>query len=45
MERGGLIIKFTDEASPDVDEYIFKPKADSNDKFEWTNNCKSSTRF
>ncbi|KAK2450567.1 hypothetical protein QL285_009680 [Trifolium repens] len=40
LERGGLIIKHTDEAGPDVDEYIFKPKANPKDKFEWTNNCK-----
>jgi hypothetical protein len=40
IERGGLIIKHTDEASADVDEYLFKPKADPKDKFEWTNNCK-----
>ncbi|KAK2416018.1 hypothetical protein QL285_038450 [Trifolium repens] len=40
LERGGLVLKHTDEAGPDVDEYIFKPKADPKDKFEWTNNCK-----
>ncbi|KAK2409584.1 hypothetical protein QL285_045000 [Trifolium repens] len=40
LERGGLVLKHTDEAGPDVEEYIFKPKADPKDKFEWTNNCK-----
>ncbi|WJX24595.1 NADH:ubiquinone reductase (H(+)-translocating) [Trifolium repens] len=40
LERGGLVLKHTDEAGPDVEEYIFKPKADPKDRFEWTNNCK-----
>ncbi|KAK2428425.1 hypothetical protein QL285_026947 [Trifolium repens] len=40
IERGGLVIRFTDEASADVDKYIFKPKANPKDKLEWTNNCK-----
>ncbi|KAK2427390.1 hypothetical protein QL285_025973 [Trifolium repens] len=40
LERGGLVLKHSDEAGPDVEEYIFKPKADPKDKFEWTNNCK-----
>ncbi|KAK2444809.1 hypothetical protein QL285_015807 [Trifolium repens] len=40
LERGGLVLKHTDEAGPDVEEFIFKPKADPKDKFEWTNNCK-----
>jgi hypothetical protein len=40
LERGGLVLKHSDEAGPDVEEYIFKPKANPKDKFEWTNNCK-----
>ncbi|KAK2450072.1 hypothetical protein QL285_009211 [Trifolium repens] len=40
LKRDGVIIKHTDEAGPDVDEYLFKPKANPKDKFEWTNNCK-----
>ncbi|KAK2428654.1 hypothetical protein QL285_027157 [Trifolium repens] len=40
LERGGLVLKHTDEAGPDVEEYIFKPKADPKDKSEWTNTCK-----
>ncbi|KAK2411071.1 hypothetical protein QL285_046392 [Trifolium repens] len=40
LKRDGLVLKHSDEAGPDVEEYIFKPKADPKDKFEWTNNCK-----
>ncbi|KAK2426802.1 hypothetical protein QL285_025433 [Trifolium repens] len=40
LKHDGLIIKHSDEAGPDVDEYLFKPKANPKDKFEWTNNCK-----
>ncbi|KAK2352424.1 hypothetical protein QL285_096416 [Trifolium repens] len=40
LKRDGVIIRHTDEAGPDVDEYLFKPKTDPKDKFEWTNNCK-----
>ncbi|KAK2443997.1 hypothetical protein QL285_015059 [Trifolium repens] len=40
LKRDGVIIKHSDEAGPDVDEYLFKPKTNPNDKFEWTNNCK-----
>ncbi|KAK2415967.1 hypothetical protein QL285_038404 [Trifolium repens] len=40
LKRDGVIIKHTDEAGPDVDEYLFKPKTNPKDKFEWTNNCK-----
>ncbi|KAK2445549.1 hypothetical protein QL285_016468 [Trifolium repens] len=40
LKRDGVIIKHSDEAGPDVDEYLFKPKANPKDKFEWTNNCK-----
>ncbi|KAK2449244.1 hypothetical protein QL285_008454 [Trifolium repens] len=40
IDRGGLIIRNSDEVGSDVEEFIFKPKANPNDKFEWTNNCK-----
>ncbi|KAK2410438.1 hypothetical protein QL285_045801 [Trifolium repens] len=40
LKRDGLVLKHTDEAGPDVEEYIFKPKVNPKDKFEWTNNCK-----
>ncbi|WJX77819.1 NADH:ubiquinone reductase (H(+)-translocating) [Trifolium repens] len=40
LKRDGLVLRHTDEAGPDVEEYIFKPKANPKDKFEWTNNCK-----
>ncbi|KAK2443979.1 hypothetical protein QL285_015041 [Trifolium repens] len=40
LKRDGVIIRHTDEAGPDVDEYLFKPKTNPKDKFEWTNNCK-----
>ncbi|KAK2410071.1 hypothetical protein QL285_045461 [Trifolium repens] len=40
LKRDGLIIKHSDEAGPDVEEYLFKPKANPKDKFEWTNNYK-----
>ncbi|KAK2423229.1 hypothetical protein QL285_033694 [Trifolium repens] len=40
LKCDGLVLKHTDEAGPDVEEYICKPKADPKDKFEWTNNCK-----
>ncbi|WJX88251.1 hypothetical protein P8452_70359 [Trifolium repens] len=40
LECGGLVLKHSDEAGPDVEEYIFKPKVNPKDKFEWTNNCK-----
>ncbi|KAK2435511.1 hypothetical protein QL285_020564 [Trifolium repens] len=40
LKRDGVIIKHSDEAGPDVDEYLFKPKTNPKDKFEWTNNCK-----
>ncbi|KAK2422351.1 hypothetical protein QL285_032892 [Trifolium repens] len=38
--RGGLVIRNSDEVGSDVEEFIFKPKAEPKDKFEWTNNCK-----
>ncbi|KAK2422868.1 hypothetical protein QL285_033365 [Trifolium repens] len=40
LKRDGVIIKHSDETGPDVDEYLFKPKNNPKDKFEWTNNCK-----
>ncbi|WJX66627.1 hypothetical protein P8452_51166 [Trifolium repens] len=40
LKRDGVIIKHSDETGPDVDEYLFKPKTNPKDKFEWTNNCK-----
>ncbi|KAK2409716.1 hypothetical protein QL285_045128 [Trifolium repens] len=40
IDRGGLVLRNSDEVGPDVEEFIFKPKADPNDKFEWTNTCK-----
>ncbi|KAK2422560.1 hypothetical protein QL285_033087 [Trifolium repens] len=40
VKRDGVIIKHSDEAGPDVDEYLFKSKTNPKDKFEWTNNCK-----
>ncbi|KAK2416464.1 hypothetical protein QL285_038858 [Trifolium repens] len=40
IDSGGLILRNTDEIGPDVEEFIFKPKADPKDKPEWTNNCK-----
>ncbi|KAK2443412.1 hypothetical protein QL285_014521 [Trifolium repens] len=40
IDRGGLILRNSDEIGPDVEEFIFKPKADPNEKFEWTNTCK-----
>ncbi|WJX25945.1 hypothetical protein P8452_14932 [Trifolium repens] len=40
IDRGGLIIRNSDEVGSDVEEFIFKPKADPKDKFEWTNDCK-----
>ncbi|KAK2352371.1 hypothetical protein QL285_096365 [Trifolium repens] len=40
LKCDGVIIKHSDEAGPDVNEYLFKPKANPKDKFEWTNNCK-----
>ncbi|KAK2435050.1 hypothetical protein QL285_020134 [Trifolium repens] len=40
LKRDGLVLRHTDEAGLDVEEYIFKPKANPKDKFEWTNNCK-----
>jgi hypothetical protein len=39
LEQGGLILDKSDEVEPAVEEYIFKPKADPKDKYEWTNNC------
>ncbi|KAK2360854.1 hypothetical protein QL285_086075 [Trifolium repens] len=40
IDRGGLVLRNSDEVGPDVEEFIFKPKADPNEKFEWTNTCK-----
>ncbi|WJX14148.1 NADH:ubiquinone reductase (H(+)-translocating) [Trifolium repens] len=40
IDRGGLVLRNSDEVGPDVEEFIFKPKADPKEKFEWTNNCK-----
>ncbi|KAK2374095.1 hypothetical protein QL285_075079 [Trifolium repens] len=40
LESGGLIIRNAEEIGSDVEEFIYKPKADPKDKFEWTNNCK-----
>ncbi|KAK2457599.1 hypothetical protein QL285_004853 [Trifolium repens] len=40
LKRDGVIIKHSDETGPNVDEYLFKPKNNPKDKFEWTNNCK-----
>ncbi|KAK2414907.1 hypothetical protein QL285_037442 [Trifolium repens] len=36
LSDGGLFIKSTDPVGPDVDEFIFKPKADPEDKLEMT---------
>ncbi|KAK2395387.1 hypothetical protein QL285_057128 [Trifolium repens] len=40
IDSGGLVLTNSDEIGPDVEEFIFKPKADPNEKFEWTNTCK-----
>ncbi|KAK2396574.1 hypothetical protein QL285_058222 [Trifolium repens] len=40
LERGGLVIRNSDEVGSDVEAFIFKPKANPKDKFEMTNNCK-----
>ncbi|KAK2444050.1 hypothetical protein QL285_015105 [Trifolium repens] len=40
IDRGGLVIRNSDEVGSDVEDFIFKPKADPKDKLEWTNNCK-----
>ncbi|KAK2428248.1 hypothetical protein QL285_026782 [Trifolium repens] len=40
IDRGGLVLGNSDEVGPDVEEFIFKPKADPKEKFEWTNTCK-----
>ncbi|KAK2415880.1 hypothetical protein QL285_038324 [Trifolium repens] len=40
IDSGGLILRNSDEIGSDVEEFIFKPKADPKDKPEWTNNCK-----
>ncbi|KAK2451424.1 hypothetical protein QL285_010480 [Trifolium repens] len=40
IDSGGLILRNSDEIGPDVEEFIFKPKADPKDKPEWTNTCK-----
>jgi hypothetical protein len=40
LESGGLIIRNAEEIGSDVEEFIYKPKADPKDKFEMTNNCK-----
>ncbi|KAK2448835.1 hypothetical protein QL285_008082 [Trifolium repens] len=40
IDSGGLVLKNSDEIGSDVEEFIFKPKADPKDKFEWTNTCK-----
>ncbi|WJX83218.1 NADH:ubiquinone reductase (H(+)-translocating) [Trifolium repens] len=40
LKHDGVIIKHSDEAGPDVDEYLFKAKTNPKDKLEWTNNCK-----
>ncbi|KAK2430518.1 hypothetical protein QL285_028844 [Trifolium repens] len=40
IDRGGLVLRNSDEVGPDVEKFIFKPKADPNEKFEWTNTCK-----
>ncbi|KAK2423386.1 hypothetical protein QL285_033842 [Trifolium repens] len=37
LSDDGLFIKSTDCVGPDVDEFIFKPKADPKDKLEMTN--------
>jgi hypothetical protein len=36
LSDGGLFIKTTDSVGPDVDESIFKPKANPEDKLEMT---------
>ncbi|KAK2409487.1 hypothetical protein QL285_044908 [Trifolium repens] len=40
IDRGGLVLRNSDEVGPDVEDFIFKPKADPKEKFELTNNCK-----
>ncbi|WJX13173.1 hypothetical protein P8452_03594 [Trifolium repens] len=40
IDRGGLVLRNSDEVGPDVEEFIFKPKANPKEKFEWTNTCK-----
>ncbi|WJX18173.1 hypothetical protein P8452_08001 [Trifolium repens] len=40
IDSGGLVLTNSDEIGPDVEEFIFKPNADPNEKFEWTNTCK-----
>ena len=40
LKRDGVIIKQSDVVGPEVEEYLFKPKTDPKDKFEWTDNCK-----
>ncbi|KAK2360878.1 hypothetical protein QL285_086097 [Trifolium repens] len=37
LSADGLFIKSTDSVAPDVDEFIFKPKTDPQDKLEMTN--------
>ncbi|KAK2411121.1 hypothetical protein QL285_046434 [Trifolium repens] len=40
LKRDGVIIKQSDVVGPEVEEYLFKPKTDPKDKFEWIDNCK-----
>ncbi|KAK2433121.1 hypothetical protein QL285_018425 [Trifolium repens] len=40
LKRDGVIIKQSDVVGPEVEEYLFKPKTDPKEKFEWTDNCK-----
>ncbi|KAK2414255.1 hypothetical protein QL285_036868 [Trifolium repens] len=40
LKRDGVIIKQSDVVGPEVEEYMFKPKTDPKDKFEWIDNCK-----
>ncbi|KAK2428794.1 hypothetical protein QL285_027286 [Trifolium repens] len=40
LKRDGVLIKQSDVVGPEVEEYLFKPKTDPKDKFEWTYNCK-----
>jgi hypothetical protein len=41
LEAGaGLVIRSTEECSPAVDEFIYKPRKDHEEKLEMTRNCK-----
>jgi hypothetical protein len=40
LTDGGLVVLSIDDVGPDVESYIFKPKADPKDKLEWTDDSK-----